>query len=99
MFYVTSGLRFKFAHVRGKEKEQFKAKTVCTIDRKLVDGYDWFRVSRGIAECSKEDSFSRAIGRKIALTRAIKRGSSIDKETRTKIWETYFSKVNDLKRK
>ena len=98
MFYVTSKLRFRFTHVSGGER--WKKVTLCHIENKLINENDWLPVVMGIACCSKEDSFSRETGRKLSLTRALKKSKMlIKKDTRTKIWETYFSKVNDLKRK
>lgn len=46
----------------------------------------------GSAFCSVEDNFNKAIGRKLALTRALE-GSKFSKEERTAIWETYFDIV------
>lgn len=37
------------------------------------------------AKCSKEDHFDRKIGRKVALTRVLKK-SPLSKEGRTKVW-------------
>ena len=44
----------------------------------------------GHADCSIHDQFSRAKGRKIALTRAIAR---FPKSVRRQVWEAYFKRV------
>ena len=46
----------------------------------------------GLAYCSINDNFERAIGRKIALTRALK-DAGFDKDTRTAIWKEYLGLV------
>jgi len=98
MFYVTPRLRFRFAHTPGGKR--WKKVTLCHIENKPINENDWFPIVMGIACCSKEDSFSRETGRKLSLTRALKKSKMlINKDTRTKIWETYFSKVNDLKKR
>lgn len=43
----------------------------------------------GFAQCIPTDQFSRAIGRKLTLTRALAE-SGISKSERTQIWEAYF---------
>lgn len=49
-------------------------------------------VALGTAQCSKQDQFVKAVGRKIALTRALKDGM-FNKEYRTLIWNKYWSLV------
>lgn len=44
----------------------------------------------GIAMCSRGDNFCRAIGRKVALKRAIK---NLPRPERTKIWQAYFRQI------
>jgi len=49
-------------------------------------------VSTGFATCSCTDNFSKSVGRKLSLTRAIdiaKKNGEIDKNVSKKIWETY----------
>lgn len=53
------------------------------------------RLSRGIAKCSLMDNFVKAIGRKIALTRALDDETSphkFSKYERTVIWDAYFKR-------
>jgi len=49
-------------------------------------------IGEGKATCSKHDNYVRFIGRKIALSRAMK-AARLSKEERTKIWMEYLSKV------
>lgn len=44
----------------------------------------------GQAECSINDQFSRPVGRKIALTRAV---AGFPKSERRRVWEAYFKRV------
>lgn len=46
--------------------------------------------SVGVAVCSPRDNFSRNVGRKVALTKALQ-SSHFTKYDRTKVWEEYFS--------
>ena len=51
--------------------------------------------STGVAFCSPQDTFKRAIGNKIALTRALKNfewswSIGLAKHERTSIWKAYF---------
>lgn len=48
----------------------------------------------GTAICSRQDQFNRAVGRKVALTRALK---PFDKETRTRFWKRYFEVLGGVK--
>lgn len=47
----------------------------------------------GTALCSSEDNFNYAIGRKVAITRAIKR---LPREVRAAIWAAYFHRCRVL---
>ena len=68
--------------------------TLCTLHRApcIVNGSkpcDTIKeVFIGAAVCSLKDQFQKAIGRKIALARAMKHGS-LDLQTRTGLWESY----------
>ena len=50
------------------------------------------RLSRGIAKCSPLDQFVKAIGRKIALTRALDEVHPFTKAERTAIWAAYWGR-------
>ena len=63
-----------------KDRPTFRAFTDCHLykgDR---------RIDVGIAGCSWEDNFSRDIGRRVSLKRAI---ATLPKKDRTMIWEAY----------
>lgn len=45
-------------------------------------------IGNGESMCSKDDTFNKNMGRKIATARAIK-AAEIPKEVRKEIWETY----------
>ena len=79
-------------------KHYYPLSTVCTLS--LPPGME-FNKTRGsrleaIARCHPGDSWDKAIGRKIALSKVLRK-AGIDKETRTKVWNRYFEtrgKVN-----
>jgi len=55
-------------------------------------------VSFGHAHCSIKDNFSRAIGRKVSLGRALI-AAFPDKEDRRYVWEQYFLKQENDRKK
>lgn len=57
--------------------------TACFIiaEDRAITGY-------GISWCNPSDIFSKFVGRKLALTRAVK---ELDKDFRKTIWDKYFS--------
>ena len=78
---------------------ELPSETVCTIKRQDIRGYI---VARGVAHCSKKDNFCKETGRKVSLTRAIEQIVRMnhvpvfkDKETRRKVWETYFNRKGE----
>ena len=44
-------------------------------------------IAQGTVWCAPQDNFSRRLGRKLALTRAIEH---FDRDFRTKVWHDYF---------
>lgn len=48
-------------------------------------------LNSGHSSCTINDTFSKEIGRKISLTRAVK---ELPKSERTKIWEAYLNRAN-----
>ncbi len=54
--------------------------------------------SAALALCSIKDNFSRATGRKISLGRALLKAFP-DKEDRRYVWEQYFRKLEDDRKK
>ena len=78
----------------GIQRVTFCALMFPEADSKEYEDRDLDEVSFGIgvAYCSEEDNFERAVGRKLALTRAL-RDSDFTKEERAMIWETYNDMV------
>ena len=81
-------LKVTFSHLKPKGDEYFyppqaKAITFCYI----TNGDGIMKI--GHAYCSQSDNFDRKVGRKIALTRAVR---GLDKGLRTQIWNTYLGK-------
>lgn len=50
--------------------------------------------AEGRAICSALDQFNKAVGRKVALTRALK---PFDKEIRTRFWKAYWKAQGGVK--
>jgi hypothetical protein len=72
-----------FNHFR---KEQA---TVCTV---VVRN----KIFQGIAKCSPEDKFSRDTGRKISLSKAMKKTSGeLSKVQRRNVWNAYRDMTKD----
>lgn len=44
-------------------------------------------LSHGVAECSKEDQFDKAVGRRLALARAVE---PFTKAERREVWSAYY---------
>jgi len=76
----------KFRHYKTEENEGISHVTSCEIidDRAKI-------LNSGYAICSILDQFSRKIGRKISLGRALLNAFPEDKELRRKFWETYLN--------
>ncbi len=64
--------------------------TICKIVDDSIMGKP-FLVSSGEASCSFRDKFSKEVGRKVSLTRAIE-SLNLPKQERRIIWETYHSR-------
>ena len=66
--------------------------TLCVIQE--AGGRQLF--STGLAACSPQDNFNRAVGRKIALSRAVQR--AFPREQRRAFWVAYWSALDILPR-
>ena len=64
--------------------------TQCGIVRIEKNKNDEETIGVGLSSCSINDQFSYAVGRKLALKRAIQ-DSNIPKESRNIIWTAYFN--------
>ncbi len=87
--------------LHGRElKFFFKYGGACTFAKCAHDKQVLFEASTC---CADSDRFVKATGRRIALTRLLKRmdaaGEDVTRETRSLIWKTYFEHHADLKRK
>jgi hypothetical protein len=77
------------------KKKELSNKTTCIFTISELDTKDCIDISYGYAYCKKEDKFSRKIGRKLSLTKAIasiinKDFDFFTKNTRRLIWDDYF---------
>lgn len=75
--------KVKWIHETDKDilgTKYFKAITYCML---LKEGE---QIDVGVAGCSLNDNFSKDIGRKLSLKRAIEK---LPKKDRTVIWESY----------
>ena len=79
-------------HIEGKNKKG--SYTECLILEQLHTG-SFAGVGTGIAKCSKKDNFCRAIGRKIALARALEQ--HFTRERRRTFWQAYLAFQNGVR--
>ncbi len=80
-------MRFVFHHNTKYPTNNRKAQTYCDVY------YDNTRVGTFVAECHKDDNFSKKIGKKIALEKALKglgKQFIISKLFKRRIWEEFF---------
>jgi hypothetical protein len=82
MMFTIDGYRVWFKH------DVEAHITVCIIEEPDVVSSSFY----GAASCSPYDNFSREVGRKIALGRAL-RATGWPKETRKEAWHLYFKKI------
>ena len=80
-------IRVDFIHLRFRADEDSESNRHHAITYCLVQNGDG-SLRNGMALCSVYDKFNRAIGRKLAMTRALK---NLDKPTRTAVWDKYFT--------
>lgn len=78
----TNGYKIKFSYVRDNNKAPVT--TYCEVIDLLNE-----EIYVGTASCSKKDFPQKKVGRKVALSRALK---TFDRETRKNIWEDYLKK-------
>lgn len=92
MFHIKvedTEIAFSFKHFRGTNFEirKHKAVTDVTYCSILVNNVEF----TGLAACADGDTFNKEIGRKVALTRALKE-AKLNKSTRTEVWNMYFNR-------
>lgn len=75
--------------------QHFTKMTVCNIFKLSTSNNITFPtpqiIAVGYAICSEKDNYSKEIGRKISLTRALK-SCEFPKSDRKYIWDKYFSR-------
>lgn len=86
---------FKDLSVPYSKKKELTNKTTCIFTIDDLKTMECIDINNGYAYCKKEDKFSRKIGRKLSLTKAIKNTVDKDfnfftKDIRKLIWEDYF---------
>lgn len=77
-----------FVDLKTSKNNSTKTGTLCKVHK--VENNEKKFLSEGIAELSKKDKYSKNVGRKISLQRALK-NSSLTKEERIHIWNDYFN--------
>ena len=87
MFQVT--LEHGKVYIVEFSYERENGKTHCFVFHKNDE-----QKAHGVAKCSSKDQFSKNVGRKIALTNAIK---PFRKEARQQFWNAYFQARNGKK--
>jgi hypothetical protein len=80
---------FKLSGPTHREERATKCEIV-EVDPKIARKYTV--LSDGLARCCYKDNFKKDIGRKIALSRAIKK-LDFSKFERTMIWESYLNRA------
>jgi hypothetical protein len=105
MLHLEDGTKVYFKHITPNEWQEYAREqhpetwlenetgasfnrvqglTMCTVE------HPGFVNNVGFAACSKEDNFDRRIGRKVALTEALK---VYDRTFRKEIWQKYLEKT------
>jgi hypothetical protein len=69
----------------------FRGRTTCVVA--IDDDASESVVAQAVSYCSPSDNFSRAVGRKVALSHAL---ANFDKETRSKFWQTYWETLRNV---
>jgi len=89
---LTANSQVQFVHWkddRGQTPRETEA--ILTMQRDTGEDAAEFTYI-GIATCNPQDNYSRALGRKLALARAMKQ-AQLSKETRTQMWRALWSRV------
>lgn len=87
--FVIDNVRVSFHHdIEQEDGEPVRGSTICLLEKKHNDEFE--KIGWGEAICYPKDQFNKAIGRKVALTKALN-GFFSDKEFRTRVWNKYFN--------
>ena len=95
--FIIEDVRVSFIHsVRQEDGKPVRGSTMCVLEKKFNETEPspktyFVTLSHGHGECYVGDQFNKAIGRKVALTRALESNfPGNTKEFRTKLWKKYF---------
>lgn len=92
MFHLQSNnytIKFTFRHTQPEQPLQINHRNIYAVTQCDLNINDEAFV--GVAACVEGDNFNKEVGRKIALTRALKK-AEIPKPVRADIWIAYFSR-------
>lgn len=92
----NESLRVFFDYKRRGLSKKLNGKTICKLLDGKVQPPDEITYAVGTAVCFKPDNFNKGMGRRIALTKALK-SANLDKPARTAVWQAYFERCADLK--
>lgn len=79
---IVDGIKFSWKHVK-EDSGDHPNVTLCTIETSSDSEH-----IVGEARCSESDQYSRDIGRKLSLLRAMQ-SAGMSKSVRTKVWNAY----------
>ena len=86
---TTLGLAFEYT--RGDNHQPHATK--CRLFG-IREGGEPILLAKGKADCSPLDNFNKSKGRKLALTRALKKLTTLTKLERQAVWEAYLNRRN-----
>jgi hypothetical protein len=90
MIVEIDGRKYKVTWKHDKDVSPnfpYKVMTYCDI----YDNDSTVRLAGGLARCSLKDNFSRKIGRRLSLVRAL-HFMNTDKGIRARFWDEYFKR-------
>lgn len=87
MIYFNENNAIQFSHSTKSEARH----TVCEL--LTVDEGNLKPFATGVAHCHPKDNFSKAVGRKRSLKRALE-NAGLDKSERTQAWNAYREHCN-----
>ena len=88
----STSLGIVFEHVRGDNHQPYATK--CKLFG-VRTGAEPVLLAKGTAKCSYLDNFQKCVGRKIALTRALGKLSTLSKADRKAVWDAYRNRSHE----
>ena len=92
---TTLGVAFEHPRVTENNGTQKPIATRCQLYG-IRNGGEPLRIAEGKATCSHLDNFRKSVGRKIALTRALKKLTTLTKDERAKVWAAYLNRLQSV---